>query len=126
MSIIATLSRDVFFGMRIRTVLQQLGYELVLCNSEHALLKQYGNADLVIVDFNQPVDWAALTDVTASQSPVIAFGSHTNVEGFRLAREAGVDRTISNGEFSRKLPELLGKFTATPSQDSDQDDASDM
>lgn len=126
MPTIATLSRDVFFGMRIRTVLQQIGYELVLCNTEQLLLEQYVNADLVIVDFNQPVDWAVLADVRASEIPVIAFGSHTNVEGFRAAREAGVDRTISNGEFSRKLPELLGKFVPSPSQDRAGDDTSEM
>lgn len=126
MSVIATLSRDVFFGMRIRTVLQQLGYELRLCNSESALLGQYSDATLVIVDFNQPVDWPVLAPILDSDTPVIAFGSHTNVEGFRAARDAGVDRTISNGEFSRKLPELLEKYGTNAHDESDDNDASEM
>ena len=126
MPTIATLSRDVFFGMRIRTVLQQLGHDLRLCNSEQLLMDQYGDADLVIVDFNQPVDWDSLTPLLTSDIPVIAFGSHTNVEGFKAAKSAGVDRTISNGEFSRNLPELLGKYLTESGEDSASIDTSTM
>ena len=36
---VAALSRDVFFGMRIRTVLAQLGYEMRLCKNEQELVE---------------------------------------------------------------------------------------
>lgn len=107
---VAALSRDVFFGMRIRTVLNQLGYELRLCKSEEELVSATPGTVATLIDFNIPVDWSALTDVLTGDVPVIAFGSHTNVEGFRSAKAAGVTRVVSNGEFSRRLPALLTQY----------------
>ncbi len=104
---VCAMSRDVFFGMRIRTVLNNLGYELMLCPNELELVKSAQQADIALVDFNQGVDWDMLRPLLEGKTPVIAFGSHTNVEGFRTAKAAGVTRVVSNGEFSRKLPELL-------------------
>lgn len=107
---VAALSRDVFFGMRIRTVLSQLGYEMRLCKNEQELVIAAPDTIIALVDFNIPVDWDALTSILDGQVPVLAFGSHTNVEGFRAAKSAGVTRVVSNGEFSRKLPALLTQY----------------
>lgn len=108
--VVCALSRDVFFGMRIRTVLQNLGYEMALCKNEDELVTAAPDAAIALVDFNQGVDWQALQPLIASTTPVIAFGAHTNVEGFRTAKSAGVRRVVSNGEFSRKLPALLTQY----------------
>lgn len=107
---VAALSRDVFFGMRIRTILNQLGHEMSLCKSEQELVEAAPDAVIALVDFNIPVDWEALKSVLTGDVPVIAFGSHTNVEGFRAAKAAGVTRVVSNGEFSRRLPALLTQY----------------
>lgn len=107
---IAILSQDLFFGMRIRTTLQHIGYGLTICKSEEELVDAAAGASLVIVDFNKPVDWSKLVTVTESPVPVIAFGSHTYVDEFRQAKAAGVDRTVSNGELSRTLPDLIEKY----------------
>lgn len=107
---VSALSRDVFFGMRIRTVLNQLGYEMKLCKTEQELVETAPDAVVALVDFNIPVDWSALTPILGSATPVIAFGSHTNVDGFRAAKSAGVTRVVSNGEFSRRLPALLTQY----------------
>jgi hypothetical protein len=45
--------------------------------------------------------------------PVVAFGSHTDVDGFRAAKAAGVARVVSNGEFSRSLADLVAKYART-------------
>lgn len=113
---IIALSRDLFFGMRIRTIIRKLGYELSLPKSESetvVALNDTSHARLVLVDFNQPVDWDALRPVIDSKVPVIGFGSHTDVDGFRGAKAAGVDRVVSNGEFSRALPDLVAKYALT-------------
>lgn len=107
---VCALSRDVFFGMRIRTVLQNLGYEMALCKNEAELVEAATDSAIALVDFNQGVDWDALQPAITSSTPVIAFGAHTNVEGFRAAKSAGVRRVVSNGEFSRKLPALLTQY----------------
>ena len=106
----SALSRDVFFGMRIRTVMANLGHELTLTTSELDLVATGQSASLVLVDFNQAVDWEVLQPLLAGDTPVIAFGAHTNVEGFRAAKAAGVTRVVSNGEFSRNLPALLLQY----------------
>lgn len=107
---IYALSRDVFFGMRIRTVLQQLGYGLELIKDETELAEAATDAVLVLIDFNGAVDWEALAPLLESEVPTIGFGSHTMVDAFRAAKEAGVTRVVSNGEFSRRLPELLEQY----------------
>lgn len=108
---VVALSRDVFFGMRIRTVLAQLGQELRLVKTEKEAVDamEASPASTLLVDFNQPVDWALLAAVLDGSTSVLAFGSHTDVDGFRAAKAAGVRRTVSNGEFSRRLPDLLAQ-----------------
>lgn len=108
--LVSALSRDVFFGMRIRTVLKNLGYEMKLCKTEQELVDATPGAVMALVDFNIPVDWDGLKSVLRGAVPVLAFGSHTNVDGFRAAKAAGVTRVVSNGEFSRRLPALLTQY----------------
>lgn len=107
---VAVLSRDLFFGMRIRTVLRQLGYTVALIKTEAEFAGALaGNAPglvLGIVDFNILIEWDVLEPALTPAVPVIAFGAHTDVDGFRAAKRAGVARTVANGEFNRKLPDL--------------------
>lgn len=111
---IVVFSRDLFFGMRIRTVVGQLGYAAVSFTGAPAFIERATKgqpaAVLAVVDFNQPVDWAELRPVIESGPPVVAFGAHTDVEGFRAAKAAGVKRVVSNGELSRSLPELVARY----------------
>lgn len=109
---VVTLTRDVFFGMRVRTILRHLGLDLVLATTEDDVVTAVSEevTDLVLVDFNGPVAWKSLQPVLSGETPVLAFGSHTDVDGFRAAKAAGVDRVVSNGEFSRRLPELLEQY----------------
>lgn len=111
---IVLYSRDVFFGMRVRTIVKQLGYSIVLDKDLESFV-DHTTSDppqpvLALVDFNQPVDWDHLRDVLASGVPVIGFGSHKDVDGFRKAKRAGVDRVVSNGDFSRNLPDLIANY----------------
>lgn len=109
---IVALSRDLFFGMRVRTVVRQLGYELVLVNDEGRLVEAADvmSPALALVDFNQPVSWDALAPLFRRELPIVAFGAHTDVEGFRTAKAAGVSRVVSNGDFSRRMPDLIEQY----------------
>jgi CheY-like chemotaxis protein len=112
---ILILSRDLFFGMRVRTAVKQLGFSLTIAKDEAetiAALAQ-GSPVLALIDFNQPVEWSALAPLMTANLAVIAFGSHTDVEGFRAAKVAGVNRVVSNGEFSRTLPDLIAKYRSS-------------
>ncbi len=116
-AVIAVYSQDLFFGMRIRTVVRQLGYAVSITKDVPTLLSHVtsdtGQPVLTLVDFNQPVDWGDFAPVLQSGVPVVAFGSHTDVEGFRAAKAAGVARVVSNGEMSRSLADLVVKYART-------------
>lgn len=115
--LVAVLSRDLFFGMRIRTSLRQLGYAVAIAQDVPTFARHLVNGDqranLGIIDFNFPVEWDAVSKVVGDGVPLLAFGPHKDVEGFKAAKAAGVTRTVANGEFSRSLPELTRKY-ATP------------
>lgn len=112
---IVVLTGDLFFGMRVRTAVKQLGYSLTITKDEAGTIDALDQQApvLVLVDFNQPVDWSRLAQLRAAGVPVIAFGSHTDVEGFRAAKASGVNRVVSNGEFSRTLPDLIAKYRSS-------------
>lgn len=114
---VIVLSRDLFFGMRIRNALKQMGYVTVIRHTEADVEAELaaGPAVLVMIDFNTPVDWSAISTAIASHGdvPTLAFGPHTDTEAFRQAREAGITRVISNGAFSQQLPDLVTKYAAS-------------
>ena len=117
--LIVVMSGDVFFGMRIRTSLRPLGYEVVSHGDavafSSALSAREPRALLGLIDFNRAVDWSALADALNGPVPIVAFGPHKDIAGFRSAREAGVTRVVANGEFSRTLPELVERYANSPS-----------
>lgn len=112
--LVAVLSTDLFFGMRIRTSLRQLGFSIAIAQDVPTFSRHLENGDqktcLGIVDFNYPVDWEALSDVMNAGVPILAFGPHKDVDGFRAAKKAGVTRVVANGEFSRSLPDLALRY----------------
>lgn len=108
---VVVLSGDLFFGMRIRTTLRgmEFGSRIVTTPAAFAEAVSGDGVVLAIVDFNRPVDWD-LVAPTTRPVPVIAFGAHTDVDGFRAAKAAGVTRVVSNGAFSEQLPTLLERY----------------
>lgn len=116
--LVAVLSKDLFFGMRIRTSLRQLGYAVAIAQDAPTFARHLENGDqraaLGIVDFNFPVDWKAVKETIKVGVPILAFGPHKDVEGFRAAKFAGVTRVVANGEFSRSLPELARRYATNP------------
>lgn len=119
---VVVLSRDVFFGMRIWTSLRQLGYEVAIAPDIPGFSRSIGaNAEpaaLGLIDFNHPVEWTLVAEVIATGVPMIAFGPHTDVEGFRAAKAAGAARVVANGEFSRSLPALAKRYALPGKPDS--------
>ena len=64
---------------------------------------------------NAGIEWAVIARVTAAgRTPILAFGSHLDVEGRRAAKAAGVTRVLSNGDFHRDMVALVERY-ARPS-----------
>lgn len=113
---VLVLSKDVFFGMRIRNALQQMEYTTEFAKSESDFSAQLANTEnapvLAMIDFNNAVDWEAITSAL-KESPdlgTIAFGPHTDVDSFKAAKAAGMTRVVSNGTFSQELPRLIRTY----------------
>jgi hypothetical protein len=117
--LVAVLSKDLFFGMRIRTSLRQMGYAVAIAQDAATFNRHLENGDqracLGIVDFNFPVEWEAVRAAMSIGVPILAFGPHKDVAGFRAAKQAGVTRVVANGEFSRSLPDLALRYAIKPS-----------
>lgn len=114
------LNRDVFFGVRLRNLAKELGYDLTLAPTaaavNSALATHHATTALVIIDMNvlhDPIDWENLSDTLAAYPsvPSLGFGPHTDVDNRRDAKRAGLTRIVSNGEFHRDAAALIQRYT---------------
>lgn len=119
---IIALVPDLLFGVRVRDVLAQLGYAAQVhetAAAARAALERVAAPDvaLLIVDLRGPVadvaDLVAAAKSLDAQLPVLAFGSHVDVERQQAARAAGVDRVVANSKFSADLPSLVSAMART-------------
>ena len=113
------LNRDVFFGVRLRNLAKELGYDLVLAPTATAVATALDEAlaqvALVIIDMNvlkTGVDWDAMAEIIARHPgiPSLGFGSHTDVETRRTAKRVGVTRIVANSEFQRDAAALIQRY----------------
>lgn len=117
---VLVLNKDLFFGITIADALRALGYTPIAARSTKALesaVSIHPDASLVIIDITAVDDWDALkaTIDAVEDIPSIAFGSHTNVEGLRAAKAAGLSRVFSNGEFHRTMGDTITRYARHPS-----------
>jgi hypothetical protein len=117
--ILIALNRDVFFGVRLRNLAKELGYDLKLVPGAaavaEALTTHHATTALVIVDLNvidMGIDWPVLQNALTAwpEIPSLGFGSHTDVEVRRDAKRAGLTRIVSNGDFHRDAAALIQRY----------------
>ena len=117
---VVVLNRDVFFGVKIGNQLRTLGYEVVFVKDALAFVEVVQlepKPVLGLVDMNARVDWDAIGPLMTDGGPgvpVLAFGSHLDVEGRRTAKAAGVTRVLSNGDFHRGMVALVKRYAKSP------------
>src|SRR5207248_6575016 len=72
--------------------------------------------DLVIVNIaTTGVDWeAAIRQARSYAFPVLAFGSHMDLEARAKALEAGAQRVVANSKFTSDMPGLVERMLAEP------------
>jgi hypothetical protein len=111
---IVVLNRDLFFGVNIGNTLRSLGYTVEFAQEAESFARQLGAGAtpvvLGIVDINAGVDWTVITKVSKCGVPILAFGSHLDVDGMRSAKNAGVTRVVSNGDFHRDMVKLVNRY----------------
>jgi hypothetical protein len=122
------LNRDVFFGVRLRNLAKELGLDVVLAPNvtgvRSALETHHRTVALLVIDMNvlrEAVDWDAMATLLSEYLaiPSLGFGSHTDGETRRAAKQAGVTRIVSNSEFHRNAASLIQRYARVVDEDAD-------
>lgn len=118
--VVVVLNRDLMFGSRITGVLRHLGYRARFARETDdflaALAAEGEGAALGIIDMNAGVDWdavGAFLGRSGERAPLLGFGPHVDVAGRKAAKEAGLDRIVSNGQFHADAPTLIARYART-------------
>jgi DNA-binding NarL/FixJ family response regulator len=130
---ILALEKDLFFSVKIRDTLRHHGMEVTTVRTLPAF-EQRLNATgaerpaLVIVNTaTTGVDWeAAIRQAHANGFPVLAFGSHMDLEARARALQAGAQRVVANSKFTSDMPGLVQRMISDPvASSSDAEDEAD-
>src|SRR5215208_4458636 len=113
---VVVLNRDLFFGVKIGNQLKSIGYDVVFAKESDGFAERVRDQPkpvLGLIDMNAGADWDAVMSLMSGDGPgvpVLAFGSHLDVEGRRAAKAAGVTRVLSNGDFHRDMVTLVRRY----------------
>ena len=108
---VAYLARDLFFGVRLAEGLARLGLVArQLAPGDDAA--PLAGCALLLVDLSLPTaHWQPLLEAArAAGMPVLAFGSHMDLERRRLALAAGAARVVANSQLVERLPDLIRRL----------------
>lgn len=118
---ILALEKDLFFSVRIRDTLRHHDMEVTTVRTLAAFeerLAATGDAQpaLVIVDTaTKGADWeTAIRTAKAHNRPVLAFGSHIDLDARAKALAAGANKVVANSKFSRDMPDLVKRLLSVP------------
>ncbi len=130
---ILALEKDLFFSVKIRDTLRHHGMEVTIVRTLPAIMQRLAvtgeeKPALVIVDTaTTGVDWeAAIRQARKHDFPVLAFGSHMDLEARAKALQAGAQRVVANSKFTSDMPGLVQRMLSEPvartSEDIDDED----
>jgi methylmalonyl-CoA mutase cobalamin-binding subunit len=113
---IVVLNRDLFFGVRIGNALRDAGYAVTFRPATAAFVAAVRAAEppavLGLIDLGAGPDWPEIARLTRDVpvTPILVFGPHKDVDGFRAAKAAGITRIVSNGDFHRDMLGLIQRY----------------
>jgi len=118
---ILALEKDLFFAVKMRDTLRHHDMEVKTARAlpifEQGLKSEGAEKPaLVIVNIaTSGVDWeAAIRQARAAGYPVLAFGSHMDLEARAKALAAGAQRVVANSKFTSDMPGLVKRMMAEP------------
>lgn len=118
---ILALEKDVFFAVKIRDTLQPQGMRVTIARSlpsfeQHLAAGEEDRPALVIVNTGaHGLDWAeAIRKASTGGYPVLAFGSHMDLDARAKALEAGAQRVVANSKFTSDMLGLVQRMLASP------------
>jgi DNA-binding response OmpR family regulator len=130
---ILALEKDLFFAVKMRDTLRHHDMEVKTARTlsifERGLSAEGAEKPaLVIVNTaTTGIDWeAAIRQARTAGYPVLAFGSHMDLEARAKALAAGAQRVVANSKFSSDMPGLVKRMMTEPDavNDSESDEDS--
>src|SRR5262245_44824696 len=121
------LDNDLFFVAKITTILKHAGYTTRTARTLDAFAQGLAERpDIALVNTAaRGVDWqAGIAAAREADVPVIAFGSHVDLETQAEARKAGATRVIANSKLATDLPGIVERALRASSQ-RDEDETTD-
>ena len=130
MTSILALEKDLFFAVKMRDTLRHHDMEVKTARTLQAF-EQGLNVEgpekpaLVIVNIaTQGIDWeAAIRQARDAGYPVLAFGSHMDLEARAKALEAGAQRVVANSKFTSDMPGLVKRMMLEPDAVNTEEDS---
>ena len=121
---ILTLEKDLFFSEKIRDTLKHHDMIVTAVRTVSAFeekLKATEKPSLVIINTAiKGVDWEAAIRAASSQRiPVLAFGSHMDLEARAKALEAGATKVVANSKFTSDMVGLVTRMFVNTSDSVD-------
>lgn len=120
-TVILALEKDLFFAVKIRDTLRHYEMEVKtarnLASFEQALaVPEQTRPALVIINISiAGVDWEeAIRQARTKGYPVLAFGSHMDLDARARALQAGAQRVVANSKFARDMPNLVQRMLSEP------------
>lgn len=118
---ILALEKDLFFAVKIRDTLRHHEMEarttrnLAVFEQELALTGEDKPALVIVHIGAQGVDWEeAIRQARAKGYPVLAFGSHMDLDARAKALQAGAQRVVANSKFSSDMSGLVKRMLSDP------------
>lgn len=125
---ILALEKDLFFAVKMRDTLRHHEMEVKIVRTLAAFEQGLATGGdekpaLVIVNIaTQGVDWeAAIRDARVHGFPVLAFGSHMDLEARAKALKAGAGRVVANSKFTSDMPGLVQRMLSVSNASSSDD-----
>jgi DNA-binding response OmpR family regulator len=118
---ILALEKDLFFSVKMRDTLRHHDMQVTTVRTlpafEQLLAAPEGERpELVIVNTaTTGVDWeSAIRQARTHDLPVLAFGSHMDLEARERAIKAGARRVVANSKFVTDMPGLVQRMLSEP------------
>lgn len=118
---ILALEKDLFFAVKMRDTLRHHLLEVKTVRTLPAFeegLRAGGEERPALVIVNTAttgVDWeAAIRQARAAGLPVLAFGSHMDLEARAKALAAGAQRVVANSKFTSDMAGLVKRMIGEP------------
>ena len=126
---ILALEKDLFFSVKMRDTLRHHGMDVTVVRTLAAFEQRVAAAEdekpaLVIVNAAiSGVDWeGAIRRAREQGLPVLAFGSHMDLEARQKALQAGAQRVVANSKFASDMPGLVHKMMSESTSSKTQEE----